>query len=468
MSSVTLLRMTVQLLILPVLARYLSPSDYGIVAMAMPFVLFAMMFSDAGISSSLMRGEHHSEEEWSTSFWLTSILGIVLAVILSLFGYTASIFLAEPQLALIIASLSLIVIFQAISSVPGAKLQQMNKFMHVAGIEIVAMTISLVAALFAALNGAGAWALVVQQIAQFLPRLVLTYIFSPFKPHMIFRLGSIHEHLVFGKNMLGINFINFLRQAFTNVLMGRIQGTANVGIFSMASTFSDLPSRIVSGPIQNVLYPRMSQLKDNTADVKAIFLFISKIISILIVPAIGMLAIAHAPVFKIVLSEKWGQAGVIFMLLSPSVVVLSVAALRNTIAMAYGKTDILMRQALEVSFIHIIALICTINFGIEWIAIGITTVTILYTPRSLYQIFSLIHLDMKDYLRAILLPIIFTIIAISVYAYIVHFDLSDWHKFGVAIVLGALTVAVSFGIQFKSLKSETLLLREILAKSFIS
>lgn len=462
MSSVSVFRILLQISILPVLARFLSPSDYGIVAMAMPFIIFAMVFSDAGISSSLIKNKTSDDTEWSTSFWLTVVLGFILIFVIGIIGYVASVFLSEPLLFPVICALSLTVLFQSISAVPGARLQQNHKFLTVAIIEIVAMIISLICALIVAIHGGGIWALVIQQISQFFPRLTLTFLSSSFRPRMIFKLDSIKEHLVFGRDMLGINFINFIRQSLTNISMGRFLGSAPVGIFTMASTFSDLPGRIISGPIQNVLYPRAAGLKDNLPTIKRLFLFISKIISILTIPTIGMLAVAHAPVFTILLSEKWAHAGLVFMVLAPGATVQTITAFRYTISMAFGKTDTLLKQNTEILMISIITLCCTMPFGLEWVAMGLSIVNILYFHRSLKNILPLIQLDVRTYIEeSIFAPLMITVAAIFIYLTInITITLSNWEQFGIAAFIGILSLGTLLILESKSLKSDILYLKE--------
>ena len=153
MSSVTLLRMLVQTLIIPVLARILSPSDYGIVAMAMPFIFFAMMFADAGMGVSLVRTSDTEHSIWSTSFWLTVLIGLGLTLAVVIVGFIAASFFAEPRLGPVVAALAIVIFLQAIATIPGAALQQKHRFHTIASIEIAAMIISTAAALVTALQG---------------------------------------------------------------------------------------------------------------------------------------------------------------------------------------------------------------------------------------------------------------------------------------------------------------------------
>jgi len=462
MASVGILRMIAQMAVIPVLARYVSPHDYGIIAIAMPFVLFAMMFSDAGISASLIKTESKNKSEWSTSFWFVVMLGTALSLVITLAGYILSVFMAEDILFPVIAFLSLSILLQSFATVPGAALQQQNKYPTIAYIEIASTFLSLIATLASAIYGYGVWALAVQQVVHYAVKLILTTIISPFRPHLIIKIKEITDHLKFGRDLIGSNFLHFIRQSFTATLMGRVLGTAPVGIYSMASLFSDLPNRMISGPLQVVLYPRLAKLKDDTASIKSLFVFVSRVLSILVVPSIGMIAFAHEPVFTIVLSDKWQQAGHIFMLLAPAGILQSVTALRNTILMALGKTDLLLRQTVEMTIILLIPFVVFVWFGLEAATIALSMSGFVCIPRFLSQIFPLIGLNMKEYIKAISPPMVITLCAGVMYLAVEQFDIVNWEKFAVAVLLGGIALVISILVQLKNIKSEISNLRAIL------
>lgn len=175
MSSVNIFRILAQVLVLPILSRLLSPSDYGIVGIAMPFILFAMMLADAGIGMSLVRTPVSEREEWSTCFWLSVLLGLVLAIIVAGLAPLASSIYSEPSLSPIVMTLAVIVFLQAIFLIPRASQQQAHQFGIIAGSEIASVICGIGTAVVIALSGGGAWALVGQQLAFFVVRVGLCY-----------------------------------------------------------------------------------------------------------------------------------------------------------------------------------------------------------------------------------------------------------------------------------------------------
>lgn len=455
MSSVTMLRMLAQIMVIPILARFLSPEDYGIVAMAMPFVLFAMMFSDAGVGMSLVRTAASEHCIWSTCFWFVSFLGLILTLIIIGIAPLLATFLSAPRLEPVVMALALVVLLQAVTTVPGAALQQNHRFGVIASIEIVSMFLSISSAIITAIQGWGAWALVVQQLVHYVVRLVLTLCLSSFRPRLFFKLQEIKEHLIFGRDVLGVNVVNFLTNSADNLAIGRVQGVASTGIYSMSFLFAILPSRIVSGPLRLVSYPHLSQIRDDKESVQNIFLFLTRILAILVISGMAMIAVAHEPIFRILLSEKWAYAGYIFMLIAPGAALQTITALCGTVLLVYGRTDIRLRQAIEFGVLRLVALFCVVWFGLEWVAIIYSLVVFLYFPRLVLLVLPHIGCRVFDYLRVFFVPLVVTAFCVGAYLEIKHLiHPEDWVQIVLAFGLILIGILVSAIIQGRTILSE--------------
>ena len=381
MSSVNIFRILAQVLVLPILSRLLSPSDYGIVGIAMPFILFAMMLADAGIGMSLVRTPVSEREEWSTCFWLSVLLGLVLAIIVAGLAPLASSIYSEPSLSPIVMTLAVIVFLQAIFLIPRASQQQAHQFGIIAGSEIASVICGIGTAVVIALSGGGAWALVGQQLAFFVVRVGLALWFTPFRPLFSFEFHRAKDHLVFGRDLLSTNIVGFFSRSLDNVIIGKALGTAAVGIYSMSFQFARLPMMLISGPLQYVLYAQLTKIKGNPNLIGQAFLVVTRILTILSFPTVGMVAAAHKPVFKIMLSDKWAASGHIFMIVAPFCALQAVTAVGGTIRMILGRTDIMLRTTVESNFVAILILLVFVRFGLNWTAISYNVASLLYFPR---------------------------------------------------------------------------------------
>lgn len=463
MSSVGILRILSQIVVVPIVARYLSPHDYGIMAVTMPFILFAMMISDAGISLSLIRSTTVTALEWSTSHWLVVSLGGILALLMCGAGYILSWLMAEPIIFPLSGVLSLSIFFQCCSTIPGAALQQSNKYSSIAIIEILAMASGLIATITLAVLNFGVWALAGQQVVMFCTKFILTSFISPFSPKLHFNFEGIIHHLRFGRDMLAGNFMNLLKQSISNTLIAKILGTHPLGLYSMASLFSELPLKIAAGPLQTVLYPRMSRFKEDSSSLRYIFIFGSRLLSVLVVPSFGMIAIAHETIFTLFLSEKWKQAGHLFLILAPTGILGAVTALRGTILMVIGKTDILLKQTFWNSLITILAVLAFSCLNIEWVSFGVCVSGLIIISIFLNQFLSLISLSAKTYFAAIITPFLMTSIAGGIFLLYERFIPSVSQGFIFAFLLGLLALIFSALIQINAIKQEILVIKKALS-----
>ena len=463
MSSASALRLLAQFLIIPILSRLLSPSDYGLVAIAMPLVLFTMMFTDAGVGRSLVRDASAEKEVWSTCFWLSVILGLLLAIAVIALAPLAALVFKEPRLSPILMTLSLVIFIQALSTIPGALLQKKYKFKAIASIEIISLCIGLATALVIALSGGGAWALIGQQIAFYLVRVILTFWFSPFYPLMIFDLKIAREHLLFGRDVIGVTLINLIARSADNLIIGKMFGSALVGIYSMAFQFARLPVMLVAGPLQYVIYAQLAPLKTNPLAIRHIYLLLNRVLAIIVFPVMAMVAVAHEPIFKLVLSEKWEHSGELFMMAAAACALQTVTGMGSTIMMLLGRNDRQLRASAEFTMLWIVCLLAVARLGLEWTTIMYSVVVFLYTPRLLMLLLPLIQCSIKVYIRTLLTPAVLSLVCVGVY--VLANDIWVFGE-GAQVVTSALLALASMGAsvlaQGRLLKEEGALCKQLL------
>jgi PST family polysaccharide transporter len=462
-SSSTVLRLLAQFIALPVLSRLLTSADYGLVAMASPFIVYAMMLSDAGLGMSLVRSAPLKDHlaAWSTSFWLIVALGGCLTLLLSIFSPVAASLFGDARLELVVTILSFTIGVQAASVIPGAALQQAGRFSTIAAIEITSTLLGMTAAVTAAFFGSGVWALVVQQTVFFSTRLVLTFARSPFRPRLVFNLAVIKSHLVFGRDVLAINMVEQFSGSIDNLAIGSAHGPAAVGFYNMAFQFIRLPTIVVTGPLQFVLYSYLASVRDNLPAIRTTFLFFTRVLAIIIFPTLGMVAVAHVSVFTALLSEKWSQSGTIFMILAMAGAVQAMMALGGDIMLVLGRADLRLRTTIEFGLLWLCALLLSVFFGIYWVAVAFNCAVVFYLPRILWLILTLIQCPLKLYLEAVIVPILVTLASVGLYLEVAKaFDLHQHADIGLAALLTVAAVILSALMQLRWLSDESALLAD--------
>jgi O-antigen/teichoic acid export membrane protein len=452
MSSVRVFRLVSQFVAIPILARLLSPEEYGLVAIAMPFAMFAMMIADAGIGMSLVRTPASERGVWSTCFWLSTILGAGLAALMALASPLVASLFNQPQLAPMLIALALVVLAQSVHLIPVTALQQAHRFKAIALVEVLSTVSGIGIALYMAYHHYGAWALIGQQVAIFTVKVTFICALSPFRPLMKFDWHEVREHVLFGRNVLGNTLVNYVGRSADNWIVGKVLGATLVGFYSMAFLFARLPQQIVSGPLQFVMYPQLAKMKDSPSGIASVFLLMTRLLAILIFPAMGMVAAAHAPIFSTLLSEKWMQAGVIFSILAAACGVQAVLSISETVMYSLNRTDIQLRTSTEYTVLWIVVLAFTVSTGITATAIAFCGLTLLYQLRYLALMLPLINTSMRTYFSTYLIPLVATAIGIALYSVAeTMLSMADWQA---TILAGAIAFAAITGcalIQKKAL-----------------
>jgi len=414
-GCINVVRLFVQFFSIPVLARLLTPADYGLAAMAMPVVLLLMMIADAGLGNSLVRTGAADGPAWHTCFWLSVGLGTVISMAVVVLAPLVGLLLGEPALVPVLMALAAVVPLQTCTIVPGAALQKHARFGTIAAAEIAALGAGIGAAVICAAAGRGVWALVGQQLVFYAVRLTLTLTLSPYRPHLVFNLGDAWEHVIFGRNLLGVNLISAASRSLENLVIGRVYGPGPVGVYAMAFQFARLPFMLVTGPLQYALYPHVASLRDDKARLAALLLLITRVLASVVLPAVGLVAVASEPVFHLLLSKKWGQAAPLFVLIAPAASLQPVTAVLGTFLMALGRTDVQMRLAAQFAGMWLFGLMLSVWYGIEAVAAVYSVCAVGFSVWSLRVCLPLLNCSFAMYARTLLWPLATTASAILLY-----------------------------------------------------
>lgn len=446
-SSINVVRLLVQFISVPLLARLLSPEEYGLAFMAMPFLLFVMMLADCGLGSSIIRSKDAQGADWHSCFWVSIAFGLSFTALIALGAPIAGHLQAEPRLTPLVLALSICILAQTITLVPGAALQKSGMFGTISVIEIISLLVGVGTAIFTAISGAGVWALIFQQVTFYITRAILTTSFSNYKPRLVLDLKSVLPHVVFGWHLLGINLIGFISRSVETLAIGRVAGAAALGIYSMAFQFARLPSMLVTGPLQYVLYPHAIKLKDNPEDLKRLFLSLTCILATLIFPGMYIGALASDSFFHILLSPKWIDAAPIFTITAIATGMQAVTSLLGTFLMAIGRTDVQARVALQTTAVSLVGLLVSVWFGIEAIAATYSACAILCTWWSLRIYLPLIGCSLAEYSMTIGQPVALTATSGLVYFVIEKSGGNEWQNMAIAAAVAACSIFIGLANQ---------------------
>lgn len=453
MSAVRVVRLAAQFVAVPVLARLLTPEEYGLVALAMPFALFAMMLADAGMGMSLVRTPLAARAEWSSSFWLTLLFGAALAGLMLLIAFPAARLFDEPPLAPMLVVLAFVVLAQAIHVIPISALQQAGRFRTIALVDVSATALGLITAVGMARDHYGAWALIGQQVVYFATRVTLACLLSPFRPTLELHWHAARAHVLFGRNVLGNGLTNYFARSFDQWVVGRVLGTAIVGTYSMAFLFARLPVLVLSGPLQYVMYAHLARIKDDPRAIAHYYLTMTRLIAAIILPAMGIAAVAHAPMFTLLLSPTWAEAGVLFSLIACGSALQALTGMGETVLFALGHTQRQLKASLAFAILWVVVLFACVTQGAPTVALGFSAIVCVYQWFYLRMVLRVLELRMADYLRTIATPLFFTATAMMFYHLAMsHLTLPLWATCAAIAALVLATISLCYLAQKTALR----------------
>ena len=370
-----------QFLALPVLARYLTTAEFGVVALAMSVVVFCQTLSDAGLGRSLIRQPSFDRAEWSSVLWFLTFVGLLLAAVVFFSANALSIFFESPDLKDLLRAMALLPLLFASAAVPTAYLEKHNRFGVIATVRLFSALAGLVTVLGLAVSGAGAWALVAQQICIAAIDLVAVWIVSGFRPSLSFRAHDLTPHFTFARDNIGVSLMMTAQKQVPVMLISYGLGNAALGLYAMAQRLLRLPLMGFGGPFSQVVYIRMTRAKDRPARVGEIYLEAVRAKGFVIFPPMFLLAAVGEQAFGLLLSDAWTASGLIFALAAPGVALEVATSSAGVAFQAVGKTGLRLHMATERAILRTAVLAVAVPFGLEAVAVAISVFAFLYLPR---------------------------------------------------------------------------------------
>lgn len=384
LTGASALKLGLQLAVLPILARLVGPSAYGVVALAMPIILLANMISDAGLGNALVRTRDPSPELESTVFWYALGTSLVLAALVLLLAEPISRIMSAPNLTAVIVALTPILPIGGALAVANARISRERNFALFAIGETVATLISSGVAIGAALAGAGVWSLVIQQFLLWIVKACWLLPASGFRPIAVCRLSLARPHLNFGLHSVATGLADLASKSFQTMIIGALIGIVAAGHYSMAVQIVRVPEMIVAGPLYLSIFASVAQWGDDRIGARPLALRALRGVITLLAPLFcGLGLVAHLAV-QILLGPAWAETGPILALLAPAGFFLCVSAFIGAILLGLGRSQDQFRLMVLNGCLLAAGTVLGTRGGPEGIAIGFSIGAALATPAYLF------------------------------------------------------------------------------------
>lgn len=353
-----------------ILARILSPKDYGLIGMLTVFVALSTIFIESGFAKALIQKQNRTQEDYSTIFYFN--LGI--AIILYVFLFVSSPFIAHfyntPILSPILRTLSINIIIGSINIVQRAQLMIAMDFKSLAKINLYGTIIGGILGIIAAIANYGVWALVIQTIASTFTMSLLFFHFTHWKPSLLFSTKSFKDLFHFGSKLLTASAIVTIFNNISTIAIGKLYKSEQLGIFTRASQFTEMIAWTINDVLGTVTFPILSELQNNKDELLKVYkksLFYTSLITF---PAMILLALVARPLVIVLLTEKWLPCVVLIQILCFARMLTPLSSINMNLLNAIGRSDLFMKVDLSKLPLELIILIITIPLGIKAVVIG--------------------------------------------------------------------------------------------------
>jgi len=381
-----------------ILARILSPSDFGIIGILTIFINLSKNITDGGLASSLIRTKDPSEVDFSTVFYFNLVCSVFMYAILFITAPFVAVFFKLPLIENLLRVFGVTIILSAFTITQSVKLNKELNFKTQFKILLPSLLISAIAGISSAYYGMGVWSLVIKEVVFSLLASMQLWFYSRWKPLRVFNRNSFKNHFYYGYKLVITDLISQFFRDSNKAIIGKIFSPAQLGFFTRAQSMQDLPNQIVFNTINRVLFPMLSKVQDSDIRLRDLYRQVIKIISFLVTPFLTLLYLVAKPLFIFLLTEKWLPAVPYFKILIIAGMIAPLQPYLLNICKVKGRSDMVLRLSLVEYFFISLSMLAIIPFGIYGLLWGLVVATIGKLMVAMYFSGKLIHYSIKSQL----------------------------------------------------------------------
>lgn len=420
-----------------VIARQLSPSDYGLVAMLTIFLVVAQVFVDSGFVEALIQKQDRTEVDFSTTFWFNIGVSLLIYAVLFLCSPFIASFYDEPLLEELLVWMSLIFVINAFRTVQQAKLNIAMDFRRQAWISIIAISVSGCVGIWMAYHDFGVWTLVWQPLLQNFLNVVLLWFSAGWVPSFVFSSRSFKKLFGFGSRLLMSRTLHAIYTNGSFLLIGKFYSPAVTGLYSQSTQMTSFVPMSINDVVARVAYPIECELQDKEEELQQRFFQMLRMTCFVLFPLMMGLAALAEPVVRLLLTDKWIETVPLIRILCFAWIWWPASNMSWQLLNAKHRSDYCLKAEIIKKVIAISILVFSLFWGIKAVCIGILVyymadvyVMTLFTKRVLPKV--TFWGEMKA-----LLPILACAIIMGIGVYLLRYVVdSDIVLIAIGVIVG--------------------------------
>lgn len=388
-----------------VLARLLTPADFGLVAMVTAITGLGQAFADLGLSEATIQREKISPNQVNALFWINVAIGLTLMLVTAALAPVLAWFYREPRLKDITFVLSLTFLIGGLRVQHDALLRRQMRFVSLAMRDVASYALAVAVAITMAWQGANYWALVAFPLTLNSTAMALSWLmvrWIPGLPRSDAKVGSL---IAFGGNVAASYVIYNVNSSAANVLIGWHWGAGPLGLYSRAYNLLMLPVRQLAGPARAVALPAFSRIQSEPERFARYYLRAANLFMWFGTPIFGFLFVAAEPVIIVALGNKWREAAPVFQILAISALAQLLFDSTVWLLLSRGQSGRLLKLLGAISPIMVGSFLIGLPFGIKGVALSGSVVMVAIFPWMIRFTFRGTHLTLGLLGQALVCPV---------------------------------------------------------------
>ena len=393
-----------------IMARLLTPSDFGITAIPTIFITIAQVFIEGSFGLALIRKKEVTESDLSTAFFYSVGIGILLYILIFFAAPYIAGFYEIPVLTPLIRVTAVIFIWNPLNTPQMVLLNRKLDFKTPAKISIMNKLVSAILGISTAYMGYGLWALVISSLSASFFGVLQTWMAVRWVPRKCFSIESFRYLWDFGNKLMGANLLNTLYANIVPIIVGKTSGTYDLGNLNRARQFASLPSANFTGALNSVTFPVLSKIQDDDELFAKQYRRIIKVSSFIVFPVMMILSALAHPLVVSLLTEKWSGCIILLEIMCFTYMFQPVQILNLNLLEIKGRTDLSLKLEIVKKILFTIAILLAVQYGLIILCVVDFFLTMIALFFNTYYTGKLINVgylkQVKDFLPSLILSII--------------------------------------------------------------
>jgi PST family polysaccharide transporter len=425
-----------------VLARLLPRESYGVMAMALTVMNLAFVLNSMGISTSIIRLKELSERLKVTLYWCAMGVAVLIAVVLIVIAYPIALAYKQPELTSIICALAMTFPIVGLGVIHQALLERDSDFRKIAILETTSTIGGLVIALGLAWAGFGVWALVFQMLGTVILNAVQLNMVCKWRPQFFFDKKELHSVLGFSADFSLFQFIVYFERNADSMIIGRLLGSAVLGVYSMAYKVMLFPLQNIATVASRAVFPALSRLQHSPQEMGALFLRSTSAISLITAPMMAGMFFLRVPFVELMFGDRWSEVADVLKWLAAVGFIQTMTYSTGPVFVVLGRSRLLLWLGIYGSILQVGAFFIGVGWGIEGVAASYFVANFFNLLPPLFFAISLLGLSQRKVALELSKPLLASAFMMAVMwavqAALARFALPLAVGFWIGVVTGAL------------------------------